>query len=162
MPTTGVTLGVGRTLATDMHQVDSPVIDRLGRIYATFSGSRGEDVPVSIFRVTPGRSREPFSSAVVNATSMTIGPDQALYVSSRFEGTVSRLADDGSAALVASNLGVPCGLAFGPDGALYVGDRSGTVFRVERRIRRRDRRSRRCRRAWRRSTSRSVPTAGST
>jgi sugar lactone lactonase YvrE len=31
---------------------------------------------------------------------------------------------------VVSNLGVPCGLAFAPDGALFVGDRSGTIFRA--------------------------------
>ena len=32
--------------------------------------------------------------------------------------------------LVANELGVPTGLAFGSDGSLYVGDRSGSVFRV--------------------------------
>ncbi len=129
--TTGpLALTVGRTLATGVHQVDSPVIDQLGRVYATFSGSRGQQVPVSIFRLGRTGVREPFSSAVVNPTSMAIGPDGALYVSSRFEGTVSRVADDGSAALVVSNVGVACGLAFGPDGTLYVGDRSGTIFRV--------------------------------
>src|SRR5262249_39837926 len=32
----------------------------------------------------------------------------------------------------ATELGVACGLAFAPDGTLYVGDRSGTVFRVGR------------------------------
>ena len=30
----------------------------------------------------------------------------------------------------ASDLGVACGLAFSPDGTLFVGDRSGTLFRV--------------------------------
>jgi sugar lactone lactonase YvrE len=126
-----LTLQVGRAIATDVHQVDSPVIDRLGRVYATFSGSRGEQVPVSIFRVSASGLREPFSSAVANPTSMAIGPDHALYVSSRFEGSVFRLSDDGRAALVGSNLGVACGLAFGRDGSLYVGDRTGTVFRVD-------------------------------
>jgi hypothetical protein len=125
-----VTLQVGRTIATDVHQVDGPVIDRLGRVYATFSGSRGQQVPISIFRLSAAGLREPFSSSVVNPTSMAIGPDQALYVSSRFEGSVFRVGDDGGAALVVSNLGVACGLAFGPDGALYVGDRSGTIFRA--------------------------------
>ena len=37
--------------------------------------------------------------------------------------------------LYASDLGVACGLAFGPDGALYVGDRSGSILRVEQRRR---------------------------
>jgi DNA-binding beta-propeller fold protein YncE len=34
--------------------------------------------------------------------------------------------------VIASDLGVACGLAFGPDGALYVGDRAGSVFRIDR------------------------------
>ena len=32
----------------------------------------------------------------------------------------------------ATDLGVACGLAFAPDGTLFVGDRSGTIFRVDR------------------------------
>ena len=38
--------------------------------------------------------------------------------------------DDGSHEQVASDLGVACGLAFDDEGAMYVGDRSGTIFRV--------------------------------
>jgi sugar lactone lactonase YvrE len=61
-----------------------------------------------------------------------VDPDDRLYVSSRFEGTVYRLAADGSVESFATDLGVACGLAFAPDGTLYVGDRSGTIFRVDR------------------------------
>ena len=38
---------------------------------------------------------------------------------------------DGSAEPFAHDLGVACGLAFAPDGILFVGDRSGTIFRVD-------------------------------
>jgi sugar lactone lactonase YvrE len=123
-------LHVGRRLAEGLHQVDNPVFDARGRLYVTYSGSRGEEVPVSIFRVAQGGARESFSSAVVNPTSMTIGPDGALYVSSRFEGTVYRVADDGSASSIVTDAGVACGLAFAPDGALFIGDRSGTILRA--------------------------------
>ena len=116
--------------ATGLHQVDNPVFGADGNLFVTYSGSRGQEAPVSIFRVTPAGTREPFATGIVNATSMTRGPDGALYVSSRFEGTVYRVADDGSHEQVASELGVACGLAFDADGWLYVGDRSGTVFRV--------------------------------
>jgi sugar lactone lactonase YvrE len=85
---------------------------------------------VSIFRVTPGGTREPFASGIVNATSMALGPDGLLYVSSRFEGAVYRVTRDGVAEQVATDLGVACGIAFDPDGGMLVGDRSGTVFRV--------------------------------
>jgi sugar lactone lactonase YvrE len=61
---------------------------------------------------------------------MAFGPDGHLYVSSRFEGAVYRLLADGTHEQVASDLGVACGLAFDEDGWMYVGDRSGTIFRV--------------------------------
>ena len=69
-------------------------------------------------------------SGIVNATSLAYGPDGSLYVSSRFDGAVYRIDESGTPVQVASDLGVACGLAFDADGWLYVGDRSGTVFRV--------------------------------
>ena len=101
--------------ATGLHQVDNPVFDRDGNLYVTYSGTR-----------------ETFSSGIVNPTSMALGPDGRLYVSSRFEGTVYRVMADGSVEPFATDLGVACGLAFGEEGTLFVGDRSGTIFRVDR------------------------------
>src|SRR5678816_3392636 len=126
-------IDIAAPFAAGLHQVDSPVFDRAGNLYVTFSGTRGQQVPVSIFRVTPNGTRETFSSGIVNPTSMAIDPDDRLYVSSRFEGTVYRVAADGSVEAYATDLGVACGLAFAPDGTLFVGDRSGTIFRVDRR-----------------------------
>ncbi len=123
-------LSVGDVWATGLHQVDNPVFDRDGNLFVTYSGSRGQEAPVSIFRVTRAGTREPFVSGIVNATSMAIGPDDRLYVSSRFEGAIYRVNADGTHEPIASDLGVACGLAFDAGGALYVGDRSGTIFRV--------------------------------
>ena len=123
---------VGGTFATGLHQVDNPVFDSDGNLYVTYSGTRGQQVPVSIFKVRPNGTRETFSSGVVNATSMAFGPDGRLYVSSRFEGTVYRMNADGTFEAFARELGVACGLAFADDGSLFVGDRSGTLFRVDR------------------------------
>ena len=122
---------IAAPFATGLHQVDSPVFDREGNLYVTYSGTRGQQVPVSIFRVRPNGTRETFSSGIVNPTSMTIGPDDRLYVSSRFEGTVYRVTPDGSVETFATDLGVACGLAFASDGTLFVGDRSGTIFRLD-------------------------------
>jgi streptogramin lyase len=123
---------IAAPFATGLHQVDNPVFDRDGNLYVTYSGTRGQQVPVSIFRVRPNGTRESFSSGIVNPTSMALDPDGHLYVSSRFEGTVYRVAMDGSVEVFANDLGIPCGLAFATDGTLFVGDRSGTIFRVDR------------------------------
>jgi sugar lactone lactonase YvrE len=132
VPGASVYVDIASPFATGLHQVDSPVFDRDGNLYVTFSGTRGQQVPVSIFRVTPNGTRETFSSGIVNPTSMAIDPNNRLYVSSRFEGTVYRVAGDGSVESFATDLGVACGLAFAADGTLFVGDRSGTIFHVDR------------------------------
>ena len=121
---------IAAQFATGLHQVDNPVFDRDGNLYVTYSGTRGQQVPVSIFKVRPNGTRETFSSGIVNATSMAMDPEGRLYVSSRFEGTVYRVAADGSFETFATDLGIACGLAFDREGILYVGDRSGTLFRV--------------------------------
>ena len=124
-------IDVATPLATGLHIVDSPVFDPDGNLYVTFSGSRGQQAPISIFVVRPDGTREPFAAEVANPTSMAFDADGNLYVSSRFDGVVHRIEPDGTAAVFAADLGVPCGIAFGPEGVLYVGDRSGSILRVE-------------------------------
>ena len=124
---------VATPIASGLHLVDSPVFDRRGNLYVTFSGSRGQGVPDSLFRIGPesaGAQPEVVPASIVNPTSLAIGPDGMLYVSSRFEGTVYRVEPDGTSRPFATDLGVACGLAFAADGALIVGDRSGTLFEV--------------------------------
>ena len=127
-----VRLEIAGRIATDLHQVDNPVFDRDGNLYVTYSGRRGETASVSIFRIARNGLREPFSTGIVNPTSIALDPGGQVYVSSRFEGAVYRLDGEGRAEVFASDLGVACGLAFAPDGTLFVGDRSGTIFKVDR------------------------------
>jgi len=122
---------VGAPLATGLHQVDNPVFDREGNLYVTFSGSRGQEAPVAVFLVRPDGSREPFVSGIPNPTSLTLDPEGRLHVSSRFDGTVHRINDDGTSSIVATDLGVACGIAFDAEGVLFVGDRSGSILRVD-------------------------------
>lgn len=121
---------IGRVVAEGLHQVDNPVFDAQGRLYVTFSGARGQQVPVSIFRIDRDGARESLVTGLLNPTAMAFGPDGQLYVSSRFEGVVYRVDDTGHYEAAVSDVGVACGLAFTPDGSLLVGDRSGTIFRV--------------------------------
>jgi sugar lactone lactonase YvrE len=53
-----------------------------------------------------------------------------LYVSSRLDGTVHRVSPNGSASLYAEGMGIATGIAFDTSGNLYVGDRSGTIFKI--------------------------------
>lgn len=124
------TLIVARSLATGLHQVDSPAYDGLGRLYLTHSGARGTKVAVPLYRLGPDGIREPLALDLPNPTSLALGPDGAMYVSSRFEGLVYRLDVDDRLEIYASDLGVPTGLAFSRDGTLYVGDRSGSILQV--------------------------------
>jgi sugar lactone lactonase YvrE len=118
-------------VATGLHQVDNPAVDAEDNLYLTYSGTRGQQVPVSIFRVGANGTRETYSAGIVNPTSMAFDGTGLLYVSSRFEGVVYRVNGDGTAEPFATDLGIACGLAFGADGTLYAGDRSGTVFAVD-------------------------------
>jgi hypothetical protein len=121
---------IGAPVVAGVHQVDNPVFGPDGTLYATFSGTRGQRVPVSVFRVTGDGEKTPFLADVTNATSMACDRAGVLHVTSRYDGTVRRVRPDGSSDLVARDLGVACGIAFGSDGTMFVGDRSGTVFRV--------------------------------
>ncbi len=123
-------LEVGAPIATGLHLVDNPVFDRHGSLYVTFSGSRGQQAPVSIYVVRRDGSRLPFASNLPNPTSLAFDAGGRLFVSSRFDGSVHTVDPDGSVSTFAGDLGVPCGIAFAPDGALYVGDRSGSILKV--------------------------------
>jgi len=125
-----VALDVGRPVAAGLHQVDSPAIDREGNVYLTYSGSRGLQTAVSVYRVRPDGVREAFVTGITNPTSMAFDHAGRLHVSSRFDGTVLRVDAQGVAQVIASDLGVACGIAFDADGAMFIGDRSGTIFRM--------------------------------
>src|SRR5688500_6560698 len=126
-----VLIQIGTTLATGVHQVDNPAFDRDGNVYATFSGSRENRVPVTLFRVRRDGVREPIRVDIPNPTSVAVGRDGALYVSSRFEGSIYRVEPGTHHTRVfASRLGSPFGIAFDKAGDLWVGDRSGTIYRV--------------------------------
>jgi IPT/TIG domain len=121
---------IGVPLATGLHQVDNPVFDAAGNLYVTFSGSRGQQPPVSIYKVGADGTRVPFVTDLSNATSMAFDREGRLHVSSRFDGSVHQVDAQGRSKLIATDLGVACGIAFGPDGDLFVGDRSGSILRV--------------------------------
>ncbi len=118
-------------IADNLHPIANPAVDSNGNLYTTFSGSRGQTVPVSIFRLDRDFQQRAFVRGLPNASGLAFGPDGYLYCSSRAEGTVYRISPEGTMAQWAEGMGVATGLAFDADGNLYVGDRSGTIFKLD-------------------------------
>src|SRR5438094_2327783 len=121
---------VGRKLASNLHPVANPAIDSDGNTYATYSGRRGQKTPVSIYKITPRAAVTPFVTEIMNATGLAFSLTGDLFVSSRFEGNVYRVDPAGRTELYIEGMGIASGIALDHDGNLYVGDRSGSIFKI--------------------------------
>jgi sugar lactone lactonase YvrE len=119
-------------VAGNLHPVTNPALDREGNIYVTFSGSRGDKVPVSIFKIDTDYNVKPFLSEIMNATSIAFDREGQMYVSSRHNEAVYKVAPNGTMSTYAEGMGVATGIAFDSEENLYVGDRSGTIFKIAR------------------------------
>jgi hypothetical protein len=119
-------------VADNLHPVTNPALDREGNIYATFSGSRGQKVPVSIFKIDTDYTLKPFLSDLMNATAIAFDRAGQMYVSSRNDEAVYKVAPNGTMSTYAEGMGVATGIAFDAEENLYVGDRSGTIFKIAR------------------------------
>jgi len=129
-PSNSLPLRIARLLSDGLHPVTSPVVSRSGMTFATISGPRGKQTPVSIVRISPDCVGTPFVSGILNPTGLAFNPDGELFVTSRAEGTVYRIDAGGEATIYAEGMGVATGAAFDSDGNLFVGDRSGTIFKI--------------------------------
>jgi sugar lactone lactonase YvrE len=123
-------ISLGTQIADNLHPVGNPAVDASGNIYVTFSGQRGQKVPVSLYKVTSNNVVRPYITDLVNPTGLAIDHDGYLFVSCRHEGTIHRVSPDGQAMQWIEGMGVATGLAFDRAGNLYVGDRSGTIFKI--------------------------------
>jgi sugar lactone lactonase YvrE len=121
---------VGKRLIDNVHPVDNPVYDKHENLYVTYSGKRGETVPVSVYKISPDGSVNPFLSNVPNATSLAFDKQGNLFISSRFEGCVYRATPQADVSIFAKDLGVPTGVAFDREGVLFVGDRGGRILKL--------------------------------
>ena len=126
------TVHVAVPIAENLHPVTNPAIDGDGNLYVTFSGSRGQKVPVSVFKIDTNYAVKPFVSELMNATSIAFDRGGQMYVSSRYDGAVYKVAPNGSMTTWAEGMGVATGIAFDREQSLYVGDRNGTIFKIAR------------------------------
>lgn len=119
------------TLAEDLHQVANPAFDpNENCLIVTRSGSRGQQLPTTLFRLRLDGDLEDISGDVLNPTGIAFDPTGQMFVTSRAEGVVYRITRADEAVPFASDLGIATGLAFDRAGNMYVGDRAGTIHKI--------------------------------
>ena len=124
-------LTVAKKLAGDLHPVANPAFDPDdGALFVTRSGSRGEELPVTLFRIDISGDVSEYSGDISNPTGIAFSPDGQMFVTSRLEGVVFKVTPFKDAIAFARNLGVATGIAFDSHGLMHVGDRTGTIFKV--------------------------------
>lgn len=122
---------VGKRLAEDLHPVGNPAYDPDdGSIFVTRSGARGEQLPVTLFRIDINGEMTEFSGDITNPTGIAFDSGGQMFVTSRMDGTVYRITPFKEAVPFARNLGVATGIAFDQSDTMYVGDRTGTIYKV--------------------------------
>jgi len=123
-------VSIGLQIADNLHPVANPAVDIEGNIYVTFSGPRGQRVPVSLYKITSNYSIKPFVTSLINPSGLALDREGNLFVSCRNDGTIHRVTPDGRTEQWIEGMGIATGIAFDPDENLYVGDRSGTIFKI--------------------------------
>ena len=121
---------VGVLIADSLHPVTNPAVDSFGNIYTTFSGSRGQKVPVAVYKVDLNFTMKPFINDLMNATALAFDAEGMMYVSSRYDGVIYQATPNGNLSTYVEGMGVATGIAFDSQQNLYVGDRSGTIFKI--------------------------------
>src|SRR5437764_9334642 len=117
-------------IADNLHPVANPAVDANGNIYVTFSGPRGQRVPVSLYKITSNYSVKPFVTSLINPSGLAVDRAGNVFVSCRNDGTVHRVTPEGRAEQWIEGMGIATGIAFDHSENLYVGDRSGTIFKI--------------------------------
>jgi hypothetical protein len=126
------TCDIGIQIADGLHPVANPAVDAFGNVYATFSGSRGQKTPVSVYKIDLNYATRPFVTDIMNATGMVFDRDGMLYISSRHEGIIYQAEPNGHLSVYVEGMGTATGIAFDSEENMYVGDRSGTIFKISR------------------------------
>ncbi len=126
-----VRITVGRLLADDMHVVANPAVDpKDDSLVFTRSGARGQQLSPSIFRLEADGYLDEMPVEIMNPTGIAFGRDGDLYVTNRAEGQVACIERGEDAVVYATGLGIASGIAFDVGGTMFVGDRSGTIYRI--------------------------------
>ncbi len=124
-------LTVGRLLADEMHIVANPAIDPKDEsLVFTRSGSRGQQLSPTIFRLETDGYLDEMPVEIMNPTGIAFSPAGEMFVTNRADGHVCSIERSEEAVVYATGLGIATGIAFDREGVMYVGDRSGTIYRI--------------------------------
>ncbi len=125
------TVVIGKFLVGDMHVVANPAVDpKDDAIVLTRSGSRGQHLPATLFRLEADGYLDELPDPVLNPTGIAFDHEGRMFVTNRAQGEVYDVSRDGTRSLYASGLGIATGIAFDAEGTMYVGDRAGTIYRL--------------------------------
>ncbi len=122
---------IGKKLADDLHIVANPAVDpNDGAIILTRSGSRGQQLPVTLFRLETDGFLDELPAEMMNPTAIAFNRSGNMFVTNRADGEVCRINRGEEVVPYSTGLGIATGLAFDKDDVMYVGDRSGTIYKV--------------------------------
>lgn len=125
-------IAVGKLLASEMHNVANPAIDpKDGAVMVTRSGSRGHQLPNTLYRIETDGYIDELPVSVLNPTGIAFSPDGRMFVSNRAAGEIYTIERGEEALFFAGGLGIVTGIAFNKDGDLFAGDRTGRIYRID-------------------------------
>src|SRR5580693_4658674 len=115
-------VSIGMQIADNLHPIGNPAVDLEGNIYVTFSGPRGQAVPVSLYKVSANYNVKPFVTTLVNPSGLALDRWSNLFVSCRNDGTIHKISPSREIFVFATLEPSVAAyhLAFHPSGDLFV------------------------------------------
>jgi sugar lactone lactonase YvrE len=117
-------------IAYALHNVSNPVVTIDNEILAPFCGIQGQLTPVSVFLINQAQDKSPFVYGLNNIGALAVNARGEIFAASRTNGMVYAVAKDGSYTVFAEGFETPCSLAGARDGALYLAQTDGKIFRL--------------------------------
>ena len=94
---------VGRKLIDGMHIVANPAVDPSDdALILTRSGSRGQHLPVTLFRLEPDGYLDEMPEAILNPTGIAFDREGQMFVTNRAQGEVYAVGRDGTSTVYAT------------------------------------------------------------
>ena len=72
-------VALGVQIADNLHPVGNPAVDPEGNVYVTFSGQRGQKVPVSLYKITSNHTVKPFITELMNPTGLALDQERLSF-----------------------------------------------------------------------------------